>query len=129
VDLDDLPIKGLEPLAPLLAYLIVYLLGLVLLRLFLWPLITTLLFRRGPLLARTASLLLARLAAAGLVLGAAVWSLAALGLDELFYDLLEDTPDLDLATIAPIFLFFLFLFALVYFFVIRPVWNHFRPSK
>lgn len=129
MDWDDLPIKGLEPLEPLLAYLLVYLLGLAVLRLFLWPLLSMLLFRRGPLLARTASLLLTRLAAGGLVLGAIGWSLAALGLDDWLFDLLEEVPTLDLATIGPIVLFFLFLLGLVYLFVIRPVWNHIRASR
>jgi hypothetical protein len=129
VELDDLPVKGLEPLEPLLAYLIVYLVVLVALRLFLWPMLRVFLFRRGPLLFRRLTLLLARAVAAGLVLLGLVWALAALGLSEPLYEAFDELGSVDLPALGTVPLFFLFLLLLVYLFVIRPALKHLRSSK
>ncbi len=129
MELDDLPVKGLEPLEPLLAYLIVYLVLLVALRLFLWPLLRVFLFRRGPLLFRRFTLLLARLVAGGLVLLGLLWALAALGLSEPLYKAFDELGNVDLPALGTVPLFFLFLLLLVYLFVIRPALKHLRSSK
>ncbi|MBA3531541.1 MAG: hypothetical protein H0T73_06415 [Ardenticatenales bacterium] len=95
----DLPIRGLDSLTPLLAYLIIYLVILVIFRLFLLPLLLSF-GRRGtirkmihfliPVIFRT-------LLFGGLILGF-IWALAELGVGADFYDTIQDA----LPTVPPV---------------------------
>jgi hypothetical protein len=91
------PVRGLEPLAPLAAYLIVYLIFLVILRLLIWPLLVDVTHSGG--LSRLASRVLGillRLGAVLLMLVGILWALDVLGWAEPVYGALGALPVLAL---------------------------------
>lgn len=120
------PVRGMEELQPLLAYLFIYFIVLVLLRLFLWPALMAILRRRTlPRLLGLLATILLRLAAFGLLVLGFLWSLAVLGVDERFYDFLRDLGDIEIPYLGVIPIIVLILGIIIYF-VIRPAFS--RPS-
>jgi hypothetical protein len=91
------PVRGLEPLAPLVAYLVVYLIFLIILRLLIWPLLVD--ASHGGGLSRLASRIigiLLRLGAVLLMLVGLLWALDVLGWAEPVYGALGALPVLAL---------------------------------
>lgn len=120
----DLPIRGLDDLEPLAAYVIIYIVFLVVLRLFVWPNILAIRKRNflGKLLG-VLSLVLARMLLFGFLLIGFFWSLAILGWEDEFYDGLADLPDLVFGNLGVIIPGSLLLMAIVVFLVIRPAFG------
>lgn len=120
----DLPIRGLDDLEPLAAYVIIYIVFLVFLRLFVWPNILALRKRNflGKLVG-VLSLVLARVMVFGLLLVGFLWSLAILGWEDEFYDALTDLPDLVFGNLGIVISGALLLLIVVVFMVIRPAFG------
>lgn len=97
----DLPIRGLDRLSPLFAYLIIYLVILIFIRLVLWPLLLKL-RSRGTIgkIIRFLIPVLMRLAIFGGLFLSFLWALSELGLAEGLYESFLDA----LPTIPPVWI-------------------------
>lgn len=126
----DIPVRGLEPLQPLGACLVLYLVFLMFLWLFLRPTVRAILRRRTlPRLLAALSLILARLLVFGLLLLGVLWALQELGWAEWFYTLVAELGDLivEVPYLGYIGIPLLFLAALFFLYtIVRPVFTRRR---
>jgi hypothetical protein len=127
----DLPLRDMDDLQPLFAVVVVYVVILVILRLFLWPAIQDLRKRNllGRILHVLGNLMLRLLLLGGLAL-AFLWSLWVLGLEDNLVDLLVDLPSLELSEINLVIPgVFILLLILLWFFAIKPALAFFRSTR
>src|SRR5687767_254311 len=126
----DLPLRDVEELQPFFAIAILYLVVLVVLRLFLWP--TVLLLRErnvlGRLLHFLGNLMLRLFILGGMVL-AGFWALWILGLEDNLIDFLVELPSFEIGEINLVIpAVFILLLILLWFFALRPALDFFRSD-
>lgn len=127
----DLPLRDIDELQPLFAVGLLYVVVLVVLRLFLWPAILDLRRRNllGRLLHTIGNLMVRLLLLAGLALGG-FWALWVLGLEDNLIDFLVGLPSLEIREINLVIPgLFILLLILLWFFAIRPVLAFFRTTR
>ena len=114
-------IHGLEELSPLLAYLLIYVVVLMFLRLYLLPNISAI-RKNSPLKGHihTLMLVLRRIAVFGFLLLGFLWALEELGVADEFYNTLMRIPNFQLPSTNIIISGLLILFAIVAYLVIAP---------
>jgi hypothetical protein len=127
----DLPLRDIDDLQPVFAAVLLYVVVLVVLRLFLWPFLMGLRKRNflGKLLAFLATVLLRVLFLGGLAL-AAFWALWVLGLEEGLVNFVVEIPNMNFEDINLIILgAFVLLLILLWFFAIRPALGFLRSRR
>jgi len=127
----DLPLRDMDDLQPLFAVVLLYVVVLVILRLFLWPAIQDLRKRNvlGRLLHFLGNLMVRLLILGGIAL-AGFWALLVLGLDDNLVDFLGEVPNIEIGEInlvIPGVLILLLL--LLWFFAIKPALAFFRSTR
>ena len=114
-------IYGLEELSPLLAYLLIYIVLLMFVRLYFLPAISTI-SQNSPLkeYMESLSLVLRRIAVFGFLLLGFLWALEELGWADEFYNLLTNIPKLEVPSTDVMISGLLILIAIVAYLVIAP---------
>ena len=114
-------IYGLEELSPLLAYLLIYIVLLMFVRLYLLPAISTI-SQNSPLKGYIESLLLVvrRIAVFGFLLLGFLWALEELGWADEFYNVLTNIPEFEVPSTNVMISGLLILIAIVAYSVIAP---------
>ncbi len=127
----DLPLRDMDDLQPLFAVVTVYLVILVVLRLFLWPAIQDLRKRNliGRLLHFLVNLMVRLLLLGGLALSF-FWALWILGLEDNLVDFLVQLPSLEVGEINLVIPgVFILLLILLWFFAVKPALAFFRSTR
>jgi hypothetical protein len=127
----ELPVRDIEELQPFFAVVLLYVVVLVVLRLFLWPAILDLRRRNllGRLLHFIGNLMVRLLLLGGLAL-AGFWALWVLGLEDNLIDFLVELPSLEISEINLVIPgLFLLLLILLWFFAVRPALAFLRSSR
>jgi hypothetical protein len=127
----ELPLRDMDDLQPLFAVALLYVVGLVILRLFLWPAIQDLRKRNllGRLLHVLANLMVRLFILGGIAL-AGFWALFVLGLDDNLFQFLGEVPDMEIGEINLVIPgVLLLLLILLWFFAIKPALAFFRSTR
>ena len=114
-------IHGLEDLSPLLAYLLIYIVLLMFVRLYLLPAIRTI-SQNSPLKGyiQSLSLVVRRIAVFGFLLLGFLWALEELGWADEFYNVLTNIPEFEVPSTNVMISGLLILIAIVAYSVIAP---------
>ena len=114
-------IYGLEELSPLLAYLLIYIVLLMFVRLYFLPAISTI-SQNSPLKGyiQSLSLVVRRIAVFGFLLLGFLWALEELGWADEFYNVLTNIPEFEVPSTNVMISGLLILIAIVAYSVIAP---------